>query len=122
MPLIIHWPGEPARIIEYVTTHYDVLPTLLQKHFLSKNPVSDYSIGQNLLKNEGRRPYVLAGSYVGMGIIEQDRLTNLLSSGDIQMTDLNAKPLVDADPRLPVLEDALHLMRAYFRQPKSILR
>ena len=119
VPLIIHWPGEQAQMVDYVTTHYDVLPTILQKQFLCKNPVSDYSIGQNLLRNEGRRPYIIAGSYVSMGIIEQDRLTNLLSSGDIQMTDLNAKPLPDADPRLSVLDDALHLMRTYFRQPND---
>lgn len=41
-----------------------------------------------------------------------------ISMGIIE-TDLNAKPLPDADPRLSVLDDALYLMRTYFRQPND---
>jgi len=114
VPFIIHWPGESPRQFNYVTSGYDLAPTIMQRLFACKNPVSDYSIGQNLLQNEGRLPFVLAGSYVNMGIIERDRLTTLNTSGMITITDKHAKPLEHALPDVAVMSRALSLMRMYF--------
>ncbi len=115
VPLIVYWPGESPRQIDYLTSGYDIVPTLLERLFACHNPVSDYSIGQNLLQKEGRLPFILAGSYVNMGIIEPDRLTTLQSSGGISITDLKAQPIVEAKPRMIVFNQVLTLMRMYFR-------
>lgn len=114
IPLIIHWPGEPPRQVDYLTSSYDVVPTLLQRLFSCSNPVSDYSIGHDLMQAEGRLSFLLTGSYVSMGIIEPDRLTTLESSGRITITTRKAEPLPAAKPRKEVINKALSLMRVYY--------
>ena len=114
VPLIIHWPGKSAQTFDYLTSAYDIVPTLMQDVFGCKNPVGDYSIGQNLLQENGRRPFVLAGSYINTGLIEHDRLTTLQTSGLITITDRQVKPLRNAEPRMNHIHEAMALMRKYF--------
>lgn len=114
VPLAIYWPGEKPRTIRYATSGYDLVPTLLTRLFACQNPISDYSIGQNLLQDFGRLPFVLAGSYVNMGIIEPDRLTTLEASGIVRITDPTALEMPNAKPRLDILHNALVLMRKYY--------
>lgn len=114
VPLVIHWPGEPARTIQYVTSSYDITPTLLQRLFNCQNLISDYSIGQNLLQAEGRLPFVLSGSYANVGLIEPDRLTTLYTTGVITVTDKGAKPMPEAKIHSKIVKQALSLMRVYF--------
>ncbi len=119
IPLLIHWPGESPRRIDYATTSYDVMPTLLQHLFSCQNPVSDYSIGQDILLEKGRRPFTLAGSYSNMGLIEPDRLTTLYASGDIVMTDPQLKPCPHVKLRMKHLKQAMALMRMYYAKSNS---
>lgn len=114
VPLIIHWPGQTARTFQYLTSSYDVIPTLMQQIFHCENAVIDYSIGQNLLEEHGRLPFILAGSYSNMGIIEADRLTTLRNSGSIAITNTKAEPDPKAKPRMSSLKKALELMRLYY--------
>lgn len=94
--MIIHWPGELARRFNYLTSSYDIVPTILQRLFTCKNPVSDYSIGYNLLIEGNRTSFLLVGSYINMGIFEADRATALETSGRITITGMKAEPLEDA--------------------------
>ena len=114
VPFVIYWPGEKPEKIDHLTSGYDVTPTILTRLFDCKNPISDYSIGQNLFDKERNLPFILAGSYINMGLIESDRLTTLETSGRINITNLNAAPLADAKPRMETINQALRLMRKYF--------
>ncbi|HAU1151388.1 TPA: DUF3413 domain-containing protein [Legionella pneumophila] len=114
VPLIIHWPEEVARRFDYLTSSYDIVPTLLQLVFACKNPISDYSIGYNLLVEGNRAPFLLVGSYINMGIFEADRATALETSGRITITGLKAEPLDGAAPRMDIVTRALDLMRRYY--------
>lgn len=116
VPLIIHWPEEVARRFDYLTSSYDIVPTLLQLVFTCKNPISDYSIGYNLLIEGNRTSFLLVGSYINMGIFESDRATALETSGRITITGMKAEPLEDAVPRMDVITQALDLMRKYYRK------
>jgi len=114
VPFVIYWPGEKPNKISYLTSGYDLVPTLLKRLFACKNPTADYSIGQHLWARDERLPFVLAGSYVNMGLIEPDRLTTLETSGSINITDTKAAPLANAKPRINTIKQALGLMRRYF--------
>jgi len=114
VPLVVHWPGQAAGVIDYETSSYDIVPTLMQDVFSCSNPVEDYSVGQNLLSRDGRRPFVLAGSYINVGLIEQNRLTTLQTSGQITITDKQARPLRNARPEMTLIQQALVLMRKYY--------
>lgn len=119
VPLIIHWPNEAPRNINYLTSAYDLVPTILERLFLCENAISDYSVGQSLLSEKNRLPFILAGSYVNMGLIEPDRLTTLEASGRISITDIHASPLPDEKPRIDNIKQALALMRRYFNHEQD---
>ena len=114
VPFIVSWPGEKPREINYLTSSYDLVPTLLTRLFSCENPISDYSIGQNLLVDDKRLPFILAGSYINMCIIEPDRLTTMERSGRFGITDPHLAPLPLAKPREDVTHQAMVLMRKYF--------
>jgi len=52
-PLVIYQPGMKPSISEKMTSHMDVVPTIMPLLGVT-NPSSDYAIGYNLLKGEGR--------------------------------------------------------------------
>ncbi|WP_245614353.1 DUF3413 domain-containing protein [Legionella massiliensis] len=114
VPLLIHWPGQPPREINYLTTSYDLLPTLAKRLFACANPNGDYSIGQDLFDKTGPQSFIISGSYMNMGIVEADRLTTLQTSGNFDITTIHADPLPLATPRMGVLKQALDLMRKYY--------
>ncbi|MBL7480869.1 DUF3413 domain-containing protein [Legionella bononiensis] len=114
VPLILYWPGQSPRVIHYETSSYDVVPTLLKRAFDCQNPFVDYSIGQDLLDEKNRLPFVLAGSYSTMALIERDRQTTLRTSGGALITNVRGEPIPDAKPRMPNLKKALELMRLYY--------
>lgn len=47
--LSVKWPGKASIDIGYRTSALDVVPTLLPRVLGCKNPVSDYSVGKDLL-------------------------------------------------------------------------
>ncbi|WP_367606849.1 DUF3413 domain-containing protein [Legionella sp. W05-934-2] len=114
VPLIIYWPNSKPRTIDYLTSSYDIVPTLQKRVFQCQNPIIDYSIGQDLLVKHNRLPFVISASYSNLGLIEPDRLTTFRTSGEIFIRNPNAEPQPDAKPRLSSLKKALQLMRLYF--------
>lgn len=116
VPMIIHWPKQPAKDFNYITSGYDVVPTLLTRLFQCNNPVIDYSIGQDLLQETGRLPFVLVGSYVNMGLVEASQITTLQASGAIAITGKKAEPMPTATVNLQEMHKAMQLMRLYFQR------
>lgn len=114
-PLLIHWPGKSAKQFNYVTSHYDIVPTLMKKLFACQNPYQDYSLGKGLL-NSTDRPYLLVGSYINFGIIEPERITIMYPSGNFQVEDLQAKPLSSTQPHYGVIRNVLRDMRLFYQE------
>lgn len=52
-PLVIHWPGKKPANIEYMTSHLDLVPTLLPEVLGCENPTEDYSVGMSIWKEAG---------------------------------------------------------------------
>lgn len=114
-PLIVHWPGQKAAVFSHQTSHYDIVPTLMQGVLACKNTVADYSIGYNLL-DQRIRPYLLVGSYVNMGIIKDGQSITLLTSGDIVTVDRHGAELSNVKPDLNTVTQALLDMRKYYKR------
>ncbi len=68
VPLIIHWPGHAPHQYHYLTTHYDIMPTLLSGVFHIKNAFSDYSVGHSLFNDANRYPFIIS-KYMYQGIV-----------------------------------------------------
>lgn len=61
VPLFIYWPNTPAQQIDKLTSHQDVMTTLMQRLLHVNNPPDDYSQGEDLFSNQRVYPWVITG-------------------------------------------------------------
>ncbi|KTD36309.1 sulfatase [Legionella nautarum] len=94
VPFIVHWPGKSKQQFDYVTSHYDVVPTLMSDALGCKTAYSDYSYGSNLFDAKNRYPLIVSGNY-NISYITPQTITNLFPSGDFEIQDLRAEPLAN---------------------------
>lgn len=59
-PLIMYLPNTPPKTHTYPTTHYDIVPTLMEKLGVV-NPITDYSQGENLFDSKSKRDIISCG-------------------------------------------------------------
>jgi uncharacterized protein len=68
-PLLVFWPDEEAREVDYETSHYDIVPSVMQDELGCRNIVSDYSFGENMFRPNNREVH-MAGTYRALSIID----------------------------------------------------
>ena len=113
-PLIINWPNKNPKIFNHNTSHYDIIPLLMQRVLRCQNPSSDYSIGKNIFHQKSRN-YLIAGSYINFAIIEPDRITTVNPSGNISVTDLHLKQKPTLKPHVDIIKKAMRDMRKFYQ-------
>ncbi|MCB5206936.1 sulfatase-like hydrolase/transferase [Methylovorus mays] len=69
-PLVLWVPGQAAQVSDKMTSHMDIIPTLMPLLGVS-NPVSDYAIGYNLFGDQ-KRPYAYVSDWSKITYIDQD--------------------------------------------------
>lgn len=88
VPLLVWWPGKNGKEIEYHTTHYDIVPTLLQDALACANPAGDYSLGQSLF-DDSPRPFIIISSYTKKAIQEGNKISVIDNYGYLENYDEN---------------------------------
>lgn len=73
-PLFMIWPGKGRGEVTKMTSHYDILPTIMQEDWRCKNKVSDFSLGKNLFGTEETELQVM-GNYNMLKIIDTKKQT-----------------------------------------------
>ncbi|OGO92425.1 MAG: hypothetical protein A3F10_03595 [Coxiella sp. RIFCSPHIGHO2_12_FULL_42_15] len=114
VPLLIHWPGQAPQILQEQTTHYDVVPTLLQNVLACRNPLDEYSVGHNLLRHSNS-DYFVAGSYGDYAIVMPQRVMRIYPDGDYKILDRNGRHASQENVNVNFLRKVLHDLRAYFK-------
>lgn len=102
VPLIIHWPGRSPQSFEHRSSHYDIVPTLMQDFLACSNPATDYSSGRNLFAGESWHG-ILAGSYYNYAMLEPDQVTITYPSGYYEVRDWNYRIRANPEVRAEVL-------------------
>lgn len=103
IPFIFHDPSRTDRgvIHDYVTTHYDVAPTLLTNFLGIMNSTDEYALGRNLYDSSNRYPFWSGDFTIRTSLVFKNELvTAEHASGIMNVTDRNLNPL----PR-SVIED-----------------
>jgi hypothetical protein len=114
-PLLMYVPGARPQMIRQETTHYQVVPWLMQHVLGCRNRSSDYAIEPALLTPGFQRKWLLVGSYIGFGIRTHDHIINIFSNGNFDTTDLQGNLLSDRiDPQL--FKDAFATTQTYYQQ------
>ena len=74
VPLLIHWPDEPAKTTSHRTASEDIVPTLMQRNLGCENLISDYSTGQNLFSEAYQSKSLLIESWSRRALLTDDRI------------------------------------------------
>lgn len=115
IPLLIRWPGEPAKIISHRTTSEDVVPTLMQRLLGCENPISDYSTGQNLFSETYESKSLLIESWSRRALLTDERVYVFEPNGLTRVYDHKHRELLNEPvDRKPIL-DAMKTMGEFLR-------
>jgi len=113
VPLIVWWPGMTPAVFSHWTSHYDIVPTLMQHLFLCQNAIKDYSIGKNLFDTTSRE-WLIVGSKDNFGILEPDRITSINYDRSFDITDRNLNEIQDARLNTKLFNEIFSLANAYY--------
>lgn len=115
VPMVLARPGQEPASVAYRTSHYDVVPTILEELFDCANPVTDYAVGDHLLDGEPW-PWLVVSGPDDTAILSGDQVIISAAAGLVEVRDSEDRVVQAAavDPALleQVLGDA-----SRFNQP-----
>lgn len=85
VPLVVYWPGRTGGNYAHLTSHIDVVPTMMREVLGGTNPAADFSNGKSLFDTSERRWLCSGGGLSDHAIIEKDRITSFLNTGDYEI-------------------------------------
>jgi membrane-anchored protein YejM (alkaline phosphatase superfamily) len=88
VPMIIAGPTIAALMVNKVTSHYDMLPTLLKTHFDCGNPASDFSVGYSLTSTQTSDMLYL-GDAQYFSLYKNGNITEIDRQGQYRFFDKN---------------------------------
>ena len=114
VPLFVRWPGEAPSVHDHATSHFDVVPTLMNRVLGCSNPPADYSVGRDLYDTSSRGVLTLASFNDYAAVEPGKRYVVVWSTGDIDTLgpDYRPRPMTSDDRQ--ALQDALK-QRSMFR-------
>lgn len=115
VPMVIHWPGKSPAVIDHLTEHFDVAPTLLQQALgCEATPAQTISSGNSLFASP-HRSWSIAHSYMSYALLVDDLqvVTHPAGSVEILKRDMTPAPKL----RLPadIVADVLKELSRFYK-------
>lgn len=107
VPLVIHWPGTPAQHIGKLTSHQDVMTTLMRRLLHVKSPAFEYSQGEDLFTASRTHDWVLGADNNTLGITTPATTLVLDNSGNYRIYNRQGKQMKEDKPQLGLLLQVL---------------
>tara|TARA_R110001583_G_scaffold40778_1_gene130089 strand:+ start:14089 stop:15882 length:1794 start_codon:yes stop_codon:yes gene_type:complete len=114
VPLIVLWPGQSQQNITRMTSHVDIVPTLMESALGVQNESKHYSDGQSLF-NDTARPYLLSGDLIKYVIYQEEKITQFNNDGHISSINWQGITLNENDVDTTLLIDVLTKLRRFNR-------
>ena len=116
IPFILYYPGmEKGKQFSHVTTHYDVVPFLMQQFLGVKNPIADYSMGYNIYDTITRYPHVV-GDQVNYGFVFDDIIVRTNHLGSMTVTDKDMNDLPRNAVNIKELQKGIEKKNMFYRK------
>ncbi len=74
VPMVVYWPGKQGKKHSQLTSHVDIVPTLMKEAFACTNDLSTYTNGQSLF-TEKERGFVLINNWNDQAIANKKTIT-----------------------------------------------
>lgn len=115
VPLVILWPGKSAASIDTLSSHEDLVPSLLHEAFGCTNPSSDYSTGYSLFDLPATGRGILLESWTDRAILYDNHLFLIDPLGDIDPVDLDYQPVEQQELPPTVLAEQVERMSRFLK-------
>ncbi|HGN3508337.1 TPA: LPS biosynthesis-modulating metalloenzyme YejM [Providencia stuartii] len=103
VPLLIYWPNTPSQQIDKLTSHQDVLTTIMQRLLHVSNSPEDYSQGEDLFSPERKYPWVITGDDNDVVITTNSATLYMDHNGQFSIYDLQGREVKGQKPDLAQL-------------------
>ncbi|WP_115718584.1 DUF3413 domain-containing protein [Gallaecimonas mangrovi] len=114
VPLVIHWPGKTPQVINKLTSHQDILPTLMTDALGSDVPAKKYSSGTDLFSDQDPG-WIILGDFHQFAILQPDRVLVMDKLGQYSIRDNRYRTIKKAHIRVGTLMDALKELKRFYR-------
>lgn len=120
VPLLMLWPGKQAATTSRLTSHEDLIPSLLSEAFDCSNPISDYSTGQNLLQpvgdaSENTSRGLLMETWTDRAILYDNHLYLIDPLGDIDVVNQHYDAVDDKELPPAILTNTIEQMSRFLK-------
>ncbi|CAH0532465.1 Inner membrane protein YejM [Vibrio stylophorae] len=115
VPLFVYIPDQKPQVIDYRTTHYDLVPTLLNQLFDVQGNTDAYSVGHDLFSPTPSRDWFIAGSYYNYAIITPELIMVADPTGQSRL--MNDDLILVRDQQMPraIIQQALTQMAQFYQ-------
>lgn len=115
VPFIALWPGKSAQVYSHLSSHEDLIPTLMQDIFHCKNDISRYSTGQSLFNTLNKNRSLLMETWTERAIYYNNTLYFMDALGVGKTVDTNYRK-IDAEELPPsVLHDNIEKISRFLK-------
>ncbi|HIF9417324.1 DUF3413 domain-containing protein [Photobacterium damselae] len=118
VPLIIHWPEHSAQQISRITSHLDIVPTIMESVLHVASAPSNYSSGVSLFESDPSRRWILAGDDKNIVVVRQNNTTVVDKYGNYRVYDPNYQLKEEGKPKLSTLMQVMHELKRFY-QPNN---
>ncbi len=119
VPLVVYWPRKDKAVYTHMTSHLDVVPTLMENVFQCKNAYADYSNGRSLFDTSKRKWAYSGGFQNSLAIIEPDRITATYPVGTYEIYDLSFTKIKNAKLHFDVIKEVMDQASIFYFDRKS---
>ncbi|MGF1750154.1 DUF3413 domain-containing protein [Vibrio cionasavignyae] len=96
-----------------MTTHFDLVPTLMKNYLGVTNNLKDYTIGEDLLGEAVDRPFTIVADYGDYSIVSQDKIFSLKGNGLYEVRDGSNRLLPEQEIDRERMQYALEVLTRY---------
>ena len=117
VPLIVWIPNmKRGERFSHITTHYDMVPSLMKNCFAVQNPVSDYGMGYEFCDTTSRYPHIV-GDHVNYGFVFENTIVTTRHLGDMLVTDKAMNNLPRSAISINELKKAIEKKNMFYKKP-----
>lgn len=90
-----------------ITSHQDIVPTLMKHHLGVSNDIKDYSVGEDLFGEPVKRDWIMSSNYSSYAVITPQNILEVGAVGQYDLLDKTNRPAKNQEVNAQYLQEAL---------------
>lgn len=107
VPLIVHWPNKAPTVINKLTSHEDIMATLMQELLNVQSPANNYTQGEHLFLPQRQYNWVAAGDISQLVVTTPTQTIVMKLNGNYLVYDKDYQQQKNEKPNLALLLQVL---------------